>query len=80
MIWCSFRHRFQIMAIIMHIIQLVLVSNDIGGATSQSDSLLAHTFCTARALSSNTIQTINYFRLLSLTASLFVELHIILRL
>ena len=55
----------------------MLVSNDLGGATSQSDSLLAHTLCTARALSSNTIETVNYFSVLSLTASLFVELHII---
>ena len=58
-------------------LQLVLVSNNLGGANSQSDSLLAHTFCTARALSSNTIQTVNYFSALSLTASLFVEPHII---
>ena len=58
-------------------LQLVLVSNDLGGATSQSDSFLAHTFCTTRTLSSNTIQTVNYFSILSLTTSLFVELHII---
>ena len=58
-------------------LQLVLVNNDRGGATSQSYSLLAHSFCTARALSSNTIQRVNYFNVLSLTASLFVELHII---
>ena len=58
-------------------LQLVLVSNDLGGATSQSDSLLAHTFCTARALSSNPIQTVNYFSVLSLTTRFFVELHII---
>ena len=58
-------------------LQLVLVSNDLGGATSQSDSLLAHTFYTARALSSNRIQAVNYFSVLSLTASLFVEIHII---
>ena len=55
----------------------MLVSNDLGGATSQSDSLLAHTFCTARALSSNTVQAVNYFSVLSLTASIFVELLII---
>ena len=30
-------------------LQLVLVSNDLGGAASQSDSLLAHNFCNARA-------------------------------
>ena len=79
MIWFSFRHRFRTIARYNNArtIQLVLVSNDIGGATSQSDSLLALTFCTARALSSNTIQTVNYFSVLSLTASLFVELHII---
>ena len=58
-------------------LQLVLVSNDLGGVTSQSDSLLACTFCTARTLSGNTIQTVNYFSMLSLTASLFVERHII---
>ena len=58
-------------------LQLVLVSNDLGGAVSKSDSLLAHTFCTASALSSNTIQTVNYFSVLSLTANLSVELHII---
>ena len=58
-------------------LQLVQVNNDLGGATSQSDSLLAHTFCIARALSSNTIQRVNYFSVLSLTASLFVELQII---
>ena len=58
-------------------IQLVLVSNDLAGATSQSDILLARTFCTARALSSNTIQTVNYVSVFSLTACLFVELYII---
>ena len=57
-------------------LQLVLVNNDLGGATSQWDSLLGHTFCTARVLSSNTIQRVNYFSVLSLTASHFVESHI----
>ena len=55
---------------------LVLVSNDLGGDTSQSDSLLVHTCCTGHAQSNKTFQTLNYLSIVCLT-TMFVEHHVV---
>ena len=55
---------------------LLLVSNDLGGDTSQSDSLLVHTHCTGRAQSNKTFQTLNYLCIVCVT-TVFVEHHVV---